>query len=215
MATIGQVLTTPEAGWTRYNSENVNISYTSGWKAGSNYHQISTMTAGKTEYASFNFVGSKIRFISSMWPSYVEKCYISIDGIEYDYRTNGGPVSQALVFEMTGLAFKEHSVRIYEKDVCATDLGLVFLGIDIDENGQLKPYPSAVDGSRQTLLRVTVIDSSEREYQLSTAEIDGFINWFNHYTVADTKSYMLSKTFGKEYLAFDKIISFEVISVTK
>lgn len=55
-------------------------------------------------------------------------------------------------------------------------------------------------------------DSSEREYKLSTAEIDGFVNWFNHY---DTKSYMLNKAAGKEYLAFDKIISFEIIPLTK
>lgn len=65
------------------------------------------------------------------------------------------------------------------------------------------------------LLRVTMNDSSEREYQLPTAEIEGFISWFNHYTSVDTKGYMLNKTFGKEYLAFDKIISFEVMELTK
>lgn len=65
------------------------------------------------------------------------------------------------------------------------------------------------------LLQVTMSDSSEHEYKLSTAEIDGFVNWFNHYISTDTKSYMLNKTAGKEYLAFDKIISFEVIPLTK
>jgi hypothetical protein len=58
-------------------------------------------------------------------------------------------------------------------------------------------------------------DSSEREYKLSTAEINGFVNWFNHYTSTDSKSYMLNKTAGKEYLAFEKIISFEVIPLSK
>lgn len=66
----------------------------------------------------------------------------------------------------------------------------------------------------EAVLRVTMIDSSEREYQLTTTEIDGFINWINNHTSGDPASYMLIKNIGlrssKEYLLFDKIISFEV-----
>lgn len=64
------------------------------------------------------------------------------------------------------------------------------------------------------VLQVTMIDSSEREYQLTTTEIDSFINWINNHTSGDPASYMLNKNVGlhssKEYLLFDKIISFEV-----
>jgi hypothetical protein len=71
----------------------------------------------------------------------------------------------------------------------------------------------------QALLRVTMLDSSEREYQLSNIEIDGFINWYNRTVGTGTTSYVLNKNIGlqfsKEYLAFDKIISFEVIPLTK
>lgn len=67
------------------------------------------------------------------------------------------------------------------------------------------------------LLRVTVIDSSERDYQMSAADIDAFVNWYMKHTSADTAGYMLTKKVGtqssKEYLAFDKIISFEVIPI--
>jgi hypothetical protein len=66
----------------------------------------------------------------------------------------------------------------------------------------------------EAVLRVTMIDSSEREYQLTTTEIDGFINWINNHTSGGPASYMLIKNIGlrssKEYLLFDKIISFEV-----
>lgn len=69
------------------------------------------------------------------------------------------------------------------------------------------------------LLRVTVIDSSERDYQLSTEDIDAFVNWFMNHTSADTTGHMLIKKVGtqssKEYLAFDKIISFEVIPLAE
>jgi hypothetical protein len=73
--------------------------------------------------------------------------------------------------------------------------------------------------SSNALLRVTMLDSSEREYQISTDEIDGFINWLNQHVSTDTVSYMLNKIEtlqnSKEYLVFDKIISFEVIPLTK
>jgi fibronectin type 3 domain-containing protein len=71
----------------------------------------------------------------------------------------------------------------------------------------------------QALLRVTMIDSSEREYQLSTAEIDSFINWYTRTIGTGTTCYVLNKKIGlqnsKEYLSFDKIISFEVIPLTE
>lgn len=75
------------------------------------------------------------------------------------------------------------------------------------------------DPVNQALLVVTMLDSSDREFQLSATEIDGFVNWYNHHASADTASYSLSKNIGvqgsKEYLSFEKIISFEVIQLTK
>lgn len=71
-----------------------------------------------------------------------------------------------------------------------------------------------VEPSEQAILRVTMIDSSEREYKLPKADIDGFITWFTRTVGTGTSVYVLNKMTGsKEYLAFDKIISFEVIPV--
>jgi hypothetical protein len=38
----------------------------------------------------------------------------------------------------------------------------------------------------QALLRVTMIDSSEREYRLPMSDIDSFVNWINHHVNTDT-----------------------------
>lgn len=84
-----------------------------------------------------------------------------------------------------------------------------------DNSNEASATPVALpveDG--ESILRVTMIDSSEREYQLTTTEIDGFIKWINNHTSGDPASYLLNKNVGlrnsKEYLLFDKIISFEV-----
>jgi hypothetical protein len=64
----------------------------------------------------------------------------------------------------------------------------------------------------QALLRVTMIDSSEREYKLPMDEVNTFINWMDRPATAGTSFYTFDKsiTESKEYLLFDKIISFDV-----
>ena len=58
-------------------------------------------------------------------------------------------------------------------------------------------------------------DSSEREYPLSGAEIDGFVSWINNAGGTKLPSYLFNKKVGsqssKEYLLVDKIISFEIL----
>lgn len=68
-----------------------------------------------------------------------------------------------------------------------------------------------------SLLRITMNDSSEREYRLTTNETDDFIKWFNHHTSTDTMSYAFNDIVdkSKEYLSFEKIISFRVIPIAE
>ncbi|MBU2702277.1 hypothetical protein Ga0466249_003404 [Sporomusaceae bacterium BoRhaA] len=79
--------------------------------------------------------------------------------------------------------------------------------------------PETPPTTETQLLRVTVSDSSDHDYQLSSTEIDSFVNWFMKHASTDTAGYMLNKKVGtqesKEYLAFEKIISFEVMPLTK
>ncbi|MBP2633328.1 MAG: hypothetical protein H6Q70_3956 [Firmicutes bacterium] len=91
---------------------------------------------------------------------------------------------------------------------------VVAVNADGESKNSNEASATPVDNSK-FLLRVTMLDSSERDYQLSTTEIDGFINWYMKHTSTDTTGYMLTKKVGtevsKEYLTLDKIISFEVI----
>jgi hypothetical protein len=72
------------------------------------------------------------------------------------------------------------------------------------------------------LLRITMNDSSEREYQLSHDEINKFIEWCDRTVGTGKTLYVFDKTYNvgefknrKEYLLFEKIISFEVMELTK
>jgi hypothetical protein len=67
------------------------------------------------------------------------------------------------------------------------------------------------------LLRITMNDSSEREYQVTSSEVDKFIAWCNRTVDTGTAYYVFDKVVGsqnsKEYLFFEKIISFEVFKL--
>lgn len=90
-------------------------------------------------------------------------------------------------------------------------------GNESANSNEASATPQAPSG--HGLLRITMNDSSEREYQLSTIEIDGFINWVKGHVSTDPNCYMLNKIEvlqnSKEYLMFEKIISFEVIELIK
>lgn len=65
-----------------------------------------------------------------------------------------------------------------------------------------------------SVLRVTMNDSSEREYPLSNADIDSFVSWINSTAAIKSPSYLFNKQVGsqssKEFLMLEKIISFEI-----
>lgn len=224
MATVGQPLTAPEAGWKRYDDTNPYMSYNGDWDAlaGSSYYNngIHNTNASGAQ-VSFNFIGTKLRIIGTRQPKHSTTITVSIDGIEVgNFNEYGSLIYQLLDFEITGLDNKEHYVQIANKATGGYGGYYDFDAIDIDDDGELKPpnpTPEEPEDPEQALLRVTVIDSSDHDYQLSSTEIDGFINWFMNHTNTDTAGYLLTKKTGtqnsKEYLAFDKIISFEVIPV--
>lgn len=81
-----------------------------------------------------------------------------------------------------------------------------------DPTDPVDPPTEPVDN---VLLRVTMTDSSEREYRVSKVEADGFVTWMNRDVNTGTTAYPLTKvtTESKEYLLFDKIISFDTKEV--
>ncbi len=57
----------------------------------------------------------------------------------------------------------------------------------------------------------------EKEYQLSKADLDAFVSWYDDRSKGIGSSYYtFDKSFKrKDYLAFDKILIFEVTDFTK
>lgn len=119
---------------------------------------------------------------------------------------------QRLSYEKAGLALQVHTVEI----INLTNDSFGFDAIDIDDTAILQPLVGIA------LLRITMNDSSEREYELSHDEISKFIEWCDRTVGTGNSLYVFDKTYNvgefktrKEYLLFEKIISFEVMELTK
>jgi len=149
MATVGEQLTAPETGWTRYDDRNANITYIgTGWGtqeiAGQYNTTITYITEGTSVAAinassvRFNFTGTSIRFIQSKYLQHSKTVSYKIDGELAGTANlyNDTVIRQILAFEKTGLVNQEHFVEIYSGDGIRFD----FDAIDIDAAGELKPY---------------------------------------------------------------------------
>ncbi|WP_312560199.1 hypothetical protein [Anaerospora sp.] len=225
MATLGQELTAPETGWKRIDDTDSRFTFIGqSWNSfpyagfyGGTSHTSYPNADELNMQVKFNFLGSKIRVIAQMNNESPNDIRIEIDGVIDSYSqhaSNSGATGlQRLVYENTELENKVHSVVITKVTARIIHLD----AIDIDEEGKLLPYnptPENPGESEQALLRVTMIDSSEREYKLLMAEINSFVNWYDREVGTGTTVYVLNKMTGsKEYLAFDKIISFEVTEI--
>lgn len=221
MATIGQALTAPEVGWRRFDNADSNITYDSSseWSKYTNesgdYLNTATGSNSVASTITFNFVGTKLRLIGQAAYNRSTSTRLFIDGVLVKtFSTRSSELVRcSLDCEVTGLNYQEHYVTIIN-DAIPTGGWYWLDAVDIDDNGELKPYNPIPSGSDQAFLRVTVIDSSEREYKLPMSEITSFVNWYDREVGTGTTVYVLNKMTGsKEYLAFDKIISFEVTEI--
>ena len=104
--------------------------------------------------------------------------------------TAGGPYT-TIATNVTGTSYLDTTVTngtTYYYVITAVDSN----GNESANSNEASATPVAAQApTGQALLRVTMIDSSEREYRLSTAEIDGFINWYNSHKSTDTTSYAI------------------------
>ena len=143
MATVGDILTAPEAGWKRYDDKDASVSYIGdGWSSDTRYTPYNgsrSLNSASTENTSirFNFTGTRLRIICVTSTNWSDKLKISIDNVEETFSEYGPVVQgQVLNYEKTNLEDKAHSVII-------TNLGTIYWGldaIDIDEKGEIKPY---------------------------------------------------------------------------
>ncbi|EJL31959.1 hypothetical protein PMI05_00476 [Brevibacillus sp. BC25] len=86
-----------------------------------------------------------------------------------------------------------------------------------------EPEPEPTPTGNDALLVIKMISGLEKEFELTAAEIEDFINWYNNRADGNGKEiYMFEKDFNmgpftarKDYVAFSKIQSFEVMEYTK
>lgn len=135
-ASIGESLTSPEAGWTRFDDKDPHIIYRGNWKdySGSLYWESSMkLTSGIGDSASFSFYGDKIRIITDSNTDHTNKLNIEIDGALESFTLNRSAGGQYLVYEKLNLSNKWHDVVITTTETKFSSID----AIDISKNGLL------------------------------------------------------------------------------
>jgi hypothetical protein len=145
--------------------------------------------------------------------SLVTLSWTAVDGaVGYNVKrsiTAGGPYT-TIATNVTGTSYIDNTVTngtTYYYVVTAVDGS----GSESANSNEASATPEGHD-----LLRITMNDSSEREYEVNTTELTSFLAWFNRTISTGTSYYSFDKTVGSqsstEYLAFKKIISFKAIT---
>lgn len=92
-----------------------------------------------------------------------------------------------------------------------------------EPNPEPNPEPSPEPTGDKALLVIKMISGLEKEFELTASEVQDFIDWYNGRADGQGKeTYMFDKDFNKgpftsrkDYVAFSKIQSFEVMEYTK
>lgn len=137
MATIGDQLLQPEAGWRRYDDSDSVFEYTGAWLLGtsnSHYKQRARVTSDTTSTVSFKFTGTRLRIIAFRNANQSPNIVITIDGENQSFSlTNTSDAFMSLVFEKLNLTAGVHTVTIKSN---ATG-NFTFDAVDIDETGEI------------------------------------------------------------------------------
>ncbi|SHI63642.1 Uncharacterized conserved protein YjdB, contains Ig-like domain [Clostridium cavendishii DSM 21758] len=186
---LGDQLLQPEKGWKRYDDSNININYIGNWKKFNHeslYNKSSNESdTSKTNKVKFKFSGNKFRIIS--WNSNTDSNISSEAKINIDNEKSGkinfkvGTVIQGsvLVYQNLELDNKEHIVEIINE----SNKYISIDAIDIDENGELKPYVdsitldktsiSVIAGKTESLTAmVKPDDATNKEIEWSSSDKD-------------------------------------------
>ncbi|WP_127544349.1 hypothetical protein [Paenibacillus amylolyticus] len=139
---IGSRLTTPEAGWKRYDDNN-SIKYEGlGWISATGDPNTYAGTAhyiplngASSNSIKFNFYGTKLRIIDLYWTNRVDNVTIEIDGKVSTWNPNN-PTNkyQILVFEVSGLEKGLHEVKLSTTSLSGT---FSLDAVDIDLDGRM------------------------------------------------------------------------------
>ncbi|OOM82616.1 bacterial Ig-like domain protein [Clostridium puniceum] len=141
-ATVGQQLTSPEAGWRRIDSADSKIKYngfTQRTTGVSSAYNGTDAWASANDSLNFKFYGTKLRIIGVCYVNSSNNVKITVDGKSEIFdctKFNGSTaVWQVLQYEMNSLPQGIHEVTI--TNLTTNLYSYYFDAIDIDDNGYL------------------------------------------------------------------------------
>jgi hypothetical protein len=198
-ATIGQPLTSPEAGWRRYDDTDSRIQYIgSTWSFSTtttHYNSTCHIQASNpvpiTSKVEFKFYGTKVRIISPRNLDFTAGLAIFVDGVQRQVTSvnNSELIFQILNFEIAGLSMGVHTVSIHTlTDERRWNLD----AIDVDETGYLVDFNipdapgslSASAGDSRIDLNWSATSGSAISYNVKRSTgVDG-----NYSTIATTSA---------------------------
>lgn len=145
MATIGQPLTAPEAGWRRYDERDSRIKYTGDWSfrtdVTADYKSTRTYSSTNDNEMQINFYGSKVRLLGPSSPGrpqngsaevYLDNTFV---GMVHQYADPGNLT--VLNFEYVNLSKDVHVIKVITKNLIRDELWCTLDAIDIDSDGYL------------------------------------------------------------------------------
>lgn len=130
--------------------------------------------------------------------------------------TSGGPYT-AIASNITGTTYADtgltNGITYYYVVLAVVD------GNESTNSNEASATPQSTTTGDNVLLLITMTNGTIKEYSLSISEFTSFLNWYDAKSDGVGKSYFaLSKNFiigpfqdRKEYIVFDKILSFEVM----
>lgn len=184
MATIGQQLTTPEAGWKRYDDSDLHINFinTNNTALWTKYQEIDcwqggNYTAGPTGTIGakirFRFNGTQLRIIARKGDTnwrYSSQIKITIDNEPFEiFSEYGSLLKQVIVYEKLNLLNGLHTVEIENLEDYAINLDAV----DINETGYLL-HPLLPEKTNLSELQVGDVISCE--YVVTSTTLGSFQN---------------------------------------
>ncbi|QUH28286.1 hypothetical protein [Vallitalea guaymasensis] len=145
-AKVGDQLLEPETGWKRYDDADSRFSYQGDFLSGTSdqyggdyyndtLHWVKATPVVDDTKIKFEFLGSKLRIISTVFNQYSKAFVVNVDGKEYTFSQYGDHSYQMLIAEINNLTYERHTVEIFSND----NIRYTFDAIDIDEDGALLP----------------------------------------------------------------------------
>lgn len=147
-AKVGDILTTPEIGWKRYDDTNSNIKYTGSWRR-ENYSTDykSTDLYGPNCSFAFKFYGTKFRLIGCTNYNHSQNIKITIDGVSSTFsQYTSNILRQPLFYESNTLQLGMHDITVSNNE----DLYLSLDAVDIDDTGYLVDTSASISLNKST-----------------------------------------------------------------